>query len=31
VPGTEMNAEQLECATCGIDLPEALKTITEGS
>ena len=29
VPGTEMTAEQLECATCGIDLPEALKSITD--
>ncbi len=28
-PGTEMNQEQLECAVCGIDLPEALKTVTD--
>src|SRR5437870_13115763 len=28
-PGTEMTAEQLECATCGIDLPDALKNITD--
>ena len=29
VPGTEATAEQLACATCGIDLPEALKTLTD--
>jgi 7,8-dihydro-6-hydroxymethylpterin dimethyltransferase len=28
-PGTEMTQEQLECAVCGIDLPEALKTVTD--
>jgi 7,8-dihydro-6-hydroxymethylpterin dimethyltransferase len=28
-PGTEMTAEQLECAVCGIDLPEALKSVTD--
>jgi uncharacterized radical SAM superfamily Fe-S cluster-containing enzyme len=29
VPGTEATASQLECATCGIDLPEALKELTD--
>jgi uncharacterized radical SAM superfamily Fe-S cluster-containing enzyme len=29
VPGTEMTAEQLACATCGIDLPEALTRLTD--
>jgi uncharacterized radical SAM superfamily Fe-S cluster-containing enzyme len=28
-PGTEMTAEQLECAVCAIDLPEALKSVTD--
>jgi uncharacterized radical SAM superfamily Fe-S cluster-containing enzyme len=27
-PGTEATAEQLACATCGIDLPAALKELT---
>ena len=31
VPGTNTNASQLECATCGIDLPEALKSIADKS
>jgi len=30
-PGTEMTAEQLECATCGIDLPEALKDMADNA
>jgi len=29
VPGTQVSAEQLECATCGIDLPEALRELTD--
>jgi uncharacterized radical SAM superfamily Fe-S cluster-containing enzyme len=29
VPGTETTAAQLECATCGIDLPETLKSLTD--
>jgi hypothetical protein len=29
VPGTEATAAQLECATCGIDLPETLKSLTD--
>jgi uncharacterized radical SAM superfamily Fe-S cluster-containing enzyme len=29
VPGTETTAAQLECATCGVDLPEALKSLKE--
>jgi hypothetical protein len=28
-PGTEMTQEQLECAVCGIDLPESLKSLTD--
>jgi hypothetical protein len=28
-PGTEMTAQQLDCATCGIDLPEAVKSLTD--
>ncbi|MGH9217430.1 MAG: radical SAM protein [Acidimicrobiales bacterium] len=28
-PGTELTAEQLECAVCGIDLPEAVKSLTD--
>ncbi len=31
VPGTQVSASQLECATCGIDLPEALKDIADKS
>lgn len=29
VPGTEVTAAQLECATCGIDLPEAARGLRE--
>jgi hypothetical protein len=29
VPGTTATAAQLECATCGIDLPQALRSITD--
>jgi uncharacterized radical SAM superfamily Fe-S cluster-containing enzyme len=29
VPGTATTAAQLECATCGIDLPEALRSLTD--
>lgn len=29
VPGTEQTAEQLACATCGIDLPESLRSLTD--
>jgi len=29
VPGTPATAAQLECATCGIDLPEALRSLTD--
>ncbi len=29
VPGTPTTAAQLECATCGIDLPEALRSLTD--
>jgi uncharacterized radical SAM superfamily Fe-S cluster-containing enzyme len=29
VPGSEVTAEQLECATCGIDLPEALRSLKD--
>ena len=31
VPGSTANTDQLECATCGIDLPEALKSIADKS
>jgi hypothetical protein len=30
-PGTAMSAEQLECATCGIDLPEALTSMADSA
>jgi len=30
-PGSETTATQLECATCGIDLPEALRDIAEAA
>jgi uncharacterized radical SAM superfamily Fe-S cluster-containing enzyme len=29
VPGTSFTAEQLECATCGINLPEVVKEISD--
>ncbi|MFD1662990.1 radical SAM protein [Streptomyces caeni] len=29
LPGTDTTASQLECATCGIDLPEALREATD--
>ena len=29
VPGSPTTAAQLECATCGIDLPEALRSLTD--
>lgn len=29
LPGTEASAAELECATCGIDLPDAVKTLVE--
>jgi hypothetical protein len=29
VPGTAATAVQLECATCGIDLPDALRSLTD--
>jgi uncharacterized radical SAM superfamily Fe-S cluster-containing enzyme len=29
VPGSAVTAAQLECATCGVDLPEALRSLTD--
>jgi uncharacterized radical SAM superfamily Fe-S cluster-containing enzyme len=29
VPGSETTAAELECATCGIDLPDALRSLTD--
>ncbi len=29
LPGTEASATELECATCGIDLPDAVKSLTD--
>jgi uncharacterized radical SAM superfamily Fe-S cluster-containing enzyme len=29
VPGSDLTAAQLECATCGIDLPEALRSLKD--